>query len=188
MSEIAAPVPDAPTSSTAERPLAVLVAMAAAVALLVAGLVIAGYHALAAPTVPRFATVDLADVVAVREMQALLEATRSGGDAQSSLRAATQWPQDLERTLAAIQEECRCILLVRAAVVASRLTDFTPELKKRMGLDRLDAAELRRALGSELFTSPRAGNALPPAAAPVPAPPSGAPQRQELPYERNPRP
>jgi hypothetical protein len=186
MTDIAAVTPEPTAAPEPGRSMTTLALMAAAIALLVAAAAIAAYHTLAAPTVPRFATVDLADVVAVREMQALLEAARSGGDAQATLRAATHWPQDLERTLAAIQEECRCILLVRAAVVASHLTDFTPELKKRMGLDRLDAAELRRTLGGALFTSPRA--AFPPAPPGAPAPTAAANPRQELPNDRPARP
>ena len=113
------------------------------------------YHRAYAPVPTRFATVDLTDVVAVREMQAMLEAARSGGDPQASLRAATQWPQELERSLAAIQADCQCVLLVRAAVIGQQLTDVTPVLKQRLGLDRLDVAELRRTLGTTVFAGPR---------------------------------
>lgn len=178
------PVSAEPVSATVASRLALAVGIAA----VVSALTVALYHFFAAPALPRFATIDLAEVVAVREMQAMVEAARSGGDPQASLKAATQWPAELERTLAAIQNECRCILLVRAAVVASQMTDLTPELKRRMGLDRLDAADLRRTLGNALFQSPR--NAVAPFQAPAPglAPSIGAPTRPEVPHERNARP
>lgn len=156
--------------------------VAALVATAISAVALGLYHFLVAPVPPRLATVDLTEIVAVREMQAMIEASKSGGDPQATLRAATLWPQELERTLAAIQADCQCVLLVRAAVIGQQLTDFTPELKKRLGLDKLDAAELRRTLGNTLFASPRAAtNPVNADGRPAPAPGFAPP----LPYNES---
>ena len=64
-------------------------------------------------------------------------------------------PRNSSARWRAIQADCQCVLLVRAAVIGQQLTDVTPVLKQRLGLDRLDVAELRRTLGTTVFAGPR---------------------------------
>jgi hypothetical protein len=49
-----------------------------------------------------------------------------------------------------MQQECGCLLLVKAAVVkASSSEDMTPVLKQRLGMDNLNQAEMVKQLQSQ---------------------------------------
>ena len=61
-----------------------------------------------------------------------------------------KFAKEMEATIAEMQQECGCLLLVKAAVVkASSSEDMTPVLKQRLGMDSLDQAQLLRQLQSQ---------------------------------------
>lgn len=105
------------------------------------------YHFLVvAPNKQRFGVVDVAEVLNLKELQVTLAASQP--DAGENRGAAAfeeiaRFAKDIEVALAEIQQECGCSLFVKAAVVKpAGAEDLTPLLKQRLGMDKIDQAQL----------------------------------------------
>lgn len=132
-------------------------AIQAITTLLIVAAALSAYHfAYVVPNKQRFAVVDLADVLAVKELQVTI-ASLSPGNTEMSGGAAfdeiSRFAKDIEVAIGKIQQECACTLLVKAAVVRpSSEDDMTTLLKQRLGIAELSQAQLveqLRKLGGE---------------------------------------
>jgi hypothetical protein len=89
----------------------------------------------------RFAVVDLAGVVAIkeREFTELISGKAvTDADRGRAFDLVQKLGVDVEAALSQIKKECDCSLLVANAVVSAnsnQLIDYTPQLKKLLGID-----------------------------------------------------
>lgn len=120
------------------------------VALLVCALAIGAYDSLVRqPRTPRLAVVDIAKLFAAAERMAkdgvLAEAARSSGESGASataraemagLRVAESFGPRVQAVLADLAGECRCAIVVMAAVIggSSTVPDYTQEAAQRLGV------------------------------------------------------
>lgn len=116
--------------------------------------VLMAYHFLVAvPSKQKIAVVDIADILSLKQLEVTVAASKPGvTDAQrgESFELIGKFAKEMEAAIAEVQQECGCLLLVKAAVVkASSSEDMTPVLKQRLGMDRLDQAELVKQLQSQ---------------------------------------
>lgn len=101
--------------------------LAATLSFTVSAALIAGYHFLLPPPVPRFGRVDLASVVA--ETQRGFADRVAKGETQAALDEATRAGLELSRAVQRLARECACVVLVADAVVAGA-EDLTPRLRE----------------------------------------------------------
>ncbi len=99
-----------------------------------------------APNKQRFGVVDIAEVLNLKELQVTLAATQTDpgeNKGAAAFEEIARFAKDIEAALAEIQQECGCSLFVKAAVVKpAAAEDFTPLLKQRLGMDKVDQAQL----------------------------------------------
>ena len=124
-----------------------------AITLVTAVAVLMAYHFLVAvPSKQKIAVVDIADVLSLKELEVTVAASKPGvTDAQrgESFEMIGKFAKEMEATIAEMQQECGCLLLVKAAVVkAASSEDMTPALKQRLGMDTLDQAQLLKQVQS----------------------------------------
>jgi len=112
--------------------------------------VAAGYHMLVRSQLPLpIATVDLQSVVEAKELQFTDIVTRAGAtdaDRDRAFQLVASLGGELETAVNELRNECRCMVLVRAAVVGSAPNDLTGALRKKMGVSEVDVAALRERL------------------------------------------
>ena len=101
--------------------------LAATLSFTVSAALIAGYHFLLPPLLPRFGRVDVASVVA--ETQRGFADRVAKGETQAALDEATRAGQGLNRAVQRLARECACVVLVADAVVAGA-EDLTPRLRE----------------------------------------------------------
>lgn len=101
--------------------------LATSLAFAVSAGLLAAYHFLLPPPVPRFGRVDLASVVA--ETQRGFADRVAKGETQAALDEATRAGQGLNRAVQRLARECACVVLVADAVVAGA-EDLTPRLRE----------------------------------------------------------
>ena len=116
--------------------------------------VVMAYHFLVAvPSKQKIAVVDISEVLSLKELEVTASAAKPGlTDAQrgESFEMIGKFAKEMEAAISEMQQECGCLLLVKAAVVkASSSEDMTPVLKQRLGMDSLDQAELVKQLQSQ---------------------------------------
>ena len=116
--------------------------------------VLMAYHDLVAvPSKQKIAVIDIADVLSLKQLEVTVAASKPGvTDAQrgESFELIGKFAKEMEAAISEMQQECGCLLLVKAAVVkASSSEDMTPVLKQRLGMDSLDQAELVKQLQSQ---------------------------------------
>ena len=116
--------------------------------------VLMAYHYLVAvPSKQKIAVVDIADVLSLKQLEVTVAASKPGmTDAQrgESFEMIGKFAKEMETAIAEMQQECGCLLLVKAAVVkASSSEDMTPVLKQRLGMDNLNQAEMVKQLQSQ---------------------------------------
>jgi len=115
--------------------------------------VLMAYHYLVAvPSKQKIAVIDIADVLSLKQLEVTVAASKPGvTDAQrgESFELIGKFAKEMEATIAEMQQECGCLLLVKAAVVkAASSEDMTPALKQRLGMDTLDQAQLLKQVQS----------------------------------------
>ena len=115
--------------------------------------VLMAYHYLVAvPSKQKIAVIDIADVLSLKQLEVTVAASKPGlTDAQrgESFEMIGKFAKEMEATIAEMQQECGCLLLVKAAVVkAASSEDMTPALKQRLGMDTLDQAQLLKQVQS----------------------------------------
>ena len=115
--------------------------------LLIVLVTLIAYHFLVvAPNKQRFGVVDIAEVLNLKELQVTLAATQAEpgeNKGAAAFEEIARFAKDIEVALAEIQRECGCSLFVKAAVVKPAASeDFTPQLKQRLGMDKVLQAQL----------------------------------------------
>lgn len=111
---------------------------------------LASYHFLvirsAGATANKFATVDIGELVRIKQLQTTLAMLQPGvtdkerGEVYDQI---TAFGQQLDGTVKKIQADCNCVLLVRGAVVGG-LSDYTEDAKTLVGLQGLDPEKLSK--------------------------------------------
>ena len=83
-----------------------------------------------------YATVDIGSIVKERETQfaALLSKPDvRDQDRQAAFRLVQKLGPEIERGVGVLQEECKCTILVKSAVIAGPAIDLTSRLREIMG-------------------------------------------------------
>ena len=115
--------------------------------LLIVLVTLIAYHFLVvAPNKQRFGVVDIAEVLNLKELQVTLAATQAEpgeNKGAAAFEEIARFAKDIEVALAEIQQECGWSLFVKAGVVKpAAAEDFTPQLKQRLGMEKVDQAQL----------------------------------------------
>jgi len=104
-----------------------------ALSIVSSGSAVLAYHA-TRPEPPRLATLDVAALFSERQAE-LTKLVAAGGEAatENAMAQAQAFGKRLEAEVRALPGECRCIVLVRGAVVAGgELPDYTGLLRERL--------------------------------------------------------
>jgi hypothetical protein len=143
------PVTVSETSAAGDACLGMLLNLCMSMAV-AAGALLAYHYWVAIPGQQKVGFVDVAEILRLKELEVSARMTQGGRDAEGeAYDAVTRFSADLEAALDDLQQECACTLLVRTAVVKpGKSEDLTPEAKQRLGIDRLDANQLVRQIGT----------------------------------------
>jgi len=94
------------------------------------------------PSGPHIATVDIAALYRAKEGQVTAQLLRwdaSDTDRAAALREAAAFGEQLDRLVARLPADCRCLVFTQGALIGSgagdRITDFTPQLRRQLGLE-----------------------------------------------------
>lgn len=123
----------------------------------------------------RFMSVDIQTVMDAKQIEfteLALKAGANDSDREKAIRLAADIPRQLYKVLDEITGECRCVLLVRAAVVSSRVPDVTDTVLERMGLSKEKVSQARRNVEDQLRESAKVDGAV---IAPLPSASAGRP-------------
>lgn len=140
------PTPDAGAIGGTDWISQILVSVIAS--LVVAGVLLLGYHHLLARRAPRQGVLSLAEVLETKQLQLAIMASKPGTTAAQRNQATAEmgsFARDLEREISAIQRECECVMFVREAVVRaadSGVIDYTDELRRKVGLEGVTKEQL----------------------------------------------
>lgn len=109
----------------------------------------------------RLATVDLQSVLEAKQSRFAERITRPGAtdsDREAALAETSELGSQLAAALHALQGDCACILLARAAVVGvyPEVADMTPALLARLGMTEAEAKAARARLDARLHGKPEA--------------------------------
>ena len=90
----------------------------------------------------RFATVDIASLYRAKAGQVtaqLLRRDASDTDRAAALREAAAFGEQLDRLVARLPADCRCLVFTQGALIGSgagsRIADLTPQLRRKLGLE-----------------------------------------------------
>jgi hypothetical protein len=90
----------------------------------------------------RIATVDIAALYRAKEGQVtgqLLRREASDADRAAALREAAAFGEQLDRLVARLPADCRCLVFTQGALIGSgagsRIADLTPQLRQQLGLE-----------------------------------------------------
>jgi hypothetical protein len=90
----------------------------------------------------RLATVDIASLYRAKEGQVtaqLLRRDASDSDRAAALREAAAFGERLDRLVARLPADCRCLVFTQGALIGSgtgrRIADFTPQLRRQLALE-----------------------------------------------------
>jgi hypothetical protein len=98
--------------------------------------------ALNQPKAPLLGVIDLGGVMQVKEQQFTAMLTKPNiteADRASAFDLVKAVGSQVEGGIRAVRDECKCILLVKGAVITvdhPALTDYTPLLKAKLGMDK----------------------------------------------------
>jgi hypothetical protein len=115
------------------------VAVLIANALLSTALLIGYALLMASPQAPRFAVLDVGELYRLKESQVtavLMKRDATEEERSSALKTAGSFGNEVTSLLQTLQDECRCLVLARGAVIGQpqALPDLTPDVRKRLGL------------------------------------------------------
>jgi Type-F conjugative transfer system protein (TrbI_Ftype) len=116
------------------------------VSLLVAACALAAYHGLARR---ELATVDLAEIVRIKQMQFtefLSRPEASDADRAAALDLVARLGPSIDAAVERLQQECGCAILVKGAVVGGVTRDLTERLKEKLDLAGLSSRQLEAGL------------------------------------------
>ncbi len=97
------------------------------------------YHVLAGDRQTRLAVVDLATVYREKEQQfskLIADENATEADRKKAVAAAQEFAKTLPAALAALSEECGCVVLLGNAVASrtAQVADLTPLLRAKVGM------------------------------------------------------
>ncbi len=88
------------------------------------------------------ATVDIAALYRAKEAQVTAQLMRrdaSDTDRAAALREAAAFGERLDRLVARLPADCRCLVFTQGALIGSgtgsRIADLTPQLRRQLGLE-----------------------------------------------------
>ena len=88
------------------------------------------------------ATVDIASLYRAKEGQVtaqLLRRDATDTDRAAALREAAAFGEQLDRLVARLPADCRCLVFTQGALIGSgagrRIADLTPQLRRQLGLE-----------------------------------------------------
>jgi len=114
-------------------------------------LILAYHHFYVSKTMPpRIVSLDLPEIIEIKQLQTSLTLLQGGAGEQNAVSVyneVTAFGKTLETEVRRMQDDCDCILVVRAAVVGgNRTDDYTDVMKDRMGLSGITKESLTREL------------------------------------------
>jgi hypothetical protein len=119
--------------------------------LLIVLVALVAYHfTIAQANKQRYAVVDIAEVLNIKELQVTITAMRPDASEEAKAQAfeeVAKFGKDVELVLNDLQQECGCSIFVKAAVVKpASAEDLTPELKRRLGMENINVNDLAQQL------------------------------------------
>lgn len=135
-------------------------AFCAAVSLVVCVLVIAGYHLLM-QSKTKTGMIDVAALLEANEVMFTERISRPNvteADKEQAMEFARQTGPKIERAVFDIQQECKCLLLAKAAVVGDTAIDYTPRVKAAIGMESVDVAQLQERIRNRMKVSTDSGS------------------------------
>lgn len=99
-----------------------------------------GYALWVAPhQAPRLAVLDVGELYRLKESQVtavLMNRHATDEERSSALNAAASFGNQVTSLLQALNDDCRCLVLARGAVIGQpqALPDLTPDVRRRLGL------------------------------------------------------
>lgn len=131
-----------------EKPFITVMLIAAIVATLFAAASILGYHYLVVKRNEfRIATVDIGEVMDIKQLQltqVALDKSLDDVGREKLYEDVKGFSDEVESALVALQQECQCILIVRAALVKGNTPDLTESLKEKLGMTGIDPVSLAK--------------------------------------------
>ena len=122
-----------------------LAGVAAFVSIIVSVSVMAGYHALFAQK-QKIGMVDIAGILETSEVvftEMLSRDRVSDVDRQAAYDLVKETGPKLDAAITELQHTCDCVLMTKAAVVGAGAIDYTPQVKAKLGIDKVDVKALQ---------------------------------------------
>lgn len=119
--------------------------IAAFVSVIVSVSAMAGYHALFAQK-QKIGMVDIAGILETSEVvftEMLSRGRVSDVDRQAAYDLVRETGPKLDAAIAELQHTCDCVLMTKAAVVGAGAIDYTPQVKAKLGIDKVDVKALQ---------------------------------------------
>lgn len=119
------------------RQLAVSIALVVVISLAMAAAVVFGVRAWDKQHQPRFGVLDIAAIMKAKESQftaMILKPGATDDDKKKAYELVRSFGTDLSAIIKALPDECRCIVLNKAAFVAGAADDLTPGVKLKLRL------------------------------------------------------
>ena len=106
---------------------------------------LAGYHFwFAEKNRTNLSSIDVAEVMQIKELQLTISMSAPGvSDVErgAAFETIATFAKDIDIAITELQEQCNCVLLVRAAVVKG-VPDLTPILKEKLGMGDIQIDQL----------------------------------------------
>lgn len=99
---------------------------------------ILAYHKFFSNPPLRIGTVDINEVMQIKQLQLTAMATRPGAtdqDREAAYDEISRFGRNMESAIAEMQQYCNCVIMVRAAVIRGQHEDMTADLLKRLGME-----------------------------------------------------
>lgn len=143
--------PGAGPQTAARQPMSFIMTVVAML-LISAAVMLVGqivYHQWFTKPTQRISTLDLNEIMQIKQLQLTTMATRPGAtdrDREAAYDQIGQFGRDIEAAISELQRDCNCVLVVRAAVLKGHHEDLTGELKKRLGMESASVEQALSAL------------------------------------------
>ncbi|WOB11133.1 hypothetical protein [Piscinibacter gummiphilus] len=112
------------------------IALQALISILCSACVLLAYDRVVARPSQQIGVVDLAEVYRSKEAQfaQLLSSSKTDADRKTAHEAATSFARDLTTALEELPRDCRCLVMLKTAVVGRtpNVVDLTPTLRSKL--------------------------------------------------------
>lgn len=153
-------VEDPADPQEAEQPVSIwmlaIMQLCIAIATVAVGFVI--YTHFFAKTKTNFGYVDIKTVVDTGQLKftaKIANQQATDADRAAAYDYAASFGRDLSKTLDAVQQQCECVLMTKAAMIVGgdSATDYTPQVLKALNLEGLDITSLQSQIVGEFAKS-----------------------------------